>query len=57
LFRLIFNLLLDIRLIVKTKSIGKFDGIVGQVRGNAQIIGYHQFVVDACDPLPKGYLI
>ena len=43
--------------IVKTQSIGKFDGIVGQVRGNAQIIGYHQFVVDACDPLPKGYLI
>jgi proline racemase len=44
-------------LIVKTQSIGKFDGIVGQVRGNAQITGYHQFVVDAGDPLPKGYLI
>jgi proline racemase len=43
--------------IVKTLSIGKFDGIVGQVRGNAQIIGYHQFVVDAGDPLPKGFLI
>ena len=43
--------------IVKTTSIGKFDGIVGQVRGNAQITGYHQFVVDASDPFPKGFLI
>jgi proline racemase len=43
--------------IVKTVSIGNFDGIVGQVRGNAQITGYHQFVVDAHDPFPKGFLI
>jgi proline racemase len=43
--------------IVKTTAIGKFDGIVGQVRGNAQITGYHQFVVDANDPFPEGFLI
>jgi len=43
--------------IVKTRSIGKFDGIVGQFRGNAQITGYHQFVVDTNDPFPKGFLI
>ena len=43
--------------IVKTQSIGKFDGIVGQIRGNAQITGYHQFVLDANDPFQKGYLI
>ena len=43
--------------IVKTVSIGKFGGIVGQVRGNAQITGYHQFVVDANDPFQKGFLI
>jgi len=43
--------------IVKTLSIGKFGGIVGQVRGNAQITGYHQFVVDANDPFQKGFLI
>ena len=43
--------------IVKTTSIGKFDGIVGQFRGNAQITGYHQFVVDDNDPFPKGFLI
>ena len=43
--------------IVKTLPIGKFSGIVGQVRGNAQITGYHQFVVDAADPFQKGFLI
>jgi proline racemase len=43
--------------IVKTLPIGKFDGIVGQIRGNAQITGYHQFVVDANDPFPKGFLL
>jgi len=43
--------------IVKTLPIGKFNGIVGQVRGNAQITGYHQFVVDANDPFQKGFLI
>ena len=43
--------------IVKTVSIGKFSGIVGQVKGNAQITGYHQFVVDADDPFQKGFLI
>ena len=43
--------------IVKTVSIGTFEGIVGQVRGNAQITGYHQFVVDVNDPFQKGFLI
>ena len=43
--------------IVKTVAIGKFDGIVGQIRGNAQITGYHQFVVDDADPLPEGFLL
>ena len=43
--------------IVKKLAIGEFDGIVGQVRGNAQITGYHQFVMDANDPFPKGFLL
>lgn len=43
--------------IVKTLPIGEFDGIVGQIRGNAQIIGYHQFVVDERDPFPEGFLL
>jgi proline racemase len=43
--------------IVKTVPIGEYGGIVGQVRGNAQITGYHQFVVDANDPFPEGFLL
>jgi proline racemase len=43
--------------IVRTLSIGAFDGIVGQIRGNAQITGYHQFVVDARDPFAEGFLL
>jgi proline racemase len=43
--------------IVKTMAIGEFDGILAQVRGNAQITGYHQFVVDANDPFQKGFLL
>ena len=43
--------------IVKTLTIGKFKGIVGQIRGNAQITGYHQFVLDDRDPFPKGFLL
>jgi proline racemase len=43
--------------IIKTLPIGEFAGIVGQIRGSAQITGYHQFVVDAADPLPEGFLL
>jgi proline racemase len=43
--------------IVKTLPIGEFSGIVGQVQGSAQITGFHQFVVDADDPFPEGFLI
>lgn len=43
--------------IVKTLKIGEFDGIVGQIRGSAQITGYHQFVIDPRDPFDKGFLL
>jgi proline racemase len=43
--------------VVGTMAVGKFDGIVGQVRGSAQITGYHQFVVDKHDPFPEGFLL
>ena len=43
--------------IVKRQPVGKFDGIIGQFRGNAQITGYHQFVLDIEDPFPEGFLI
>lgn len=43
--------------ILKTTSIGEFSGIVGQVRGNAWVTGFHQFIVDSRDPFQKGFLI
>jgi proline racemase len=43
--------------IIETLPIGEFEGIVGQIRGSAQITGFHQFVVDAADPLPEGFLL
>ena len=43
--------------IVKTLKIGEFNGIVGQIRGSAQITGYHQFVIDPRDPFDKGFLL
>ena len=43
--------------IVKELSIGEFSGIVARISGNAQITGYHQFVVDADDPFPRGFLL
>ncbi len=43
--------------IVNTLAIGEFSGIVGQIRGNAQITGYHQFVIDANDPFQEGFLL
>jgi proline racemase len=43
--------------IVKAMPVGEFDGIVGRFRGNAQITGYHQFITDAGDPFPEGFLI
>ena len=43
--------------ILRTQPIGNFDGIVAQIRGNAQITGYHQFVLDTDDPFQRGFLI
>jgi proline racemase len=43
--------------IARTVTIGQFEGIVGQVRGNAQITGIHQFVVEDRDPFPQGFLL
>lgn len=43
--------------VVKTTKVGDFAGIIGQFRGNAQITGYQQFVVDAQDPFPQGFLL
>jgi len=43
--------------IVKTVPIGNFKGIVGRIRGNAQITGFHQFTLDGSDPFPQGFML
>lgn len=43
--------------IVRETTVGPLKGIVGRVRGHAQITGFHQFVVDANDPFPQGFLL
>ena len=43
--------------IVETVAIGEFEGIVGRIAGNAQITGYHQFVLDENDPFQEGFLL
>jgi len=43
--------------IVRTLPIGPFNGIVGQIRGAAQITGHQQFVLDARDPFQEGFLM
>ncbi|MEJ2640451.1 MAG: proline racemase family protein [Desulfosarcinaceae bacterium] len=43
--------------IIKTVKIGPFNGVVAQIRGNAQITGFHQFVQDPRDPFPEGFLL
>jgi proline racemase len=43
--------------IVNTVKIGSFDGIVAQIRGNAQVTGCHQFVLAPHDPFPEGFLL
>jgi proline racemase len=42
---------------LKTVAVGEFEGIVAQIRGNAQITGFHQFIVDGRDPFQEGFLL
>ncbi len=43
--------------IIRELTIGKFGGIIGQVRGSATITGLHQFVLDPNDPFQNGFLL
>jgi proline racemase len=43
--------------IIKDTIIGGLKGIVARVRGKANITGMHNFVLDAHDPFPKGFLL
>jgi len=31
--------------------------VIAEIRGSAHITGIHEFVLDARDPFPKGFLI
>jgi proline racemase len=46
----------DARVVRETK-IGDLDGVEVEIRGAAYITGIHEYVVDAGDPLPEGYLL
>lgn len=38
-------------------KIGELAGVIPEVSGNAQIMGFHQFVLEPEDPLPEGFRI
>ncbi|HYF93026.1 MAG TPA: proline racemase family protein [Symbiobacteriaceae bacterium] len=38
-------------------QVGSFKAIIPEVGGSASITGFHQFVVDASDPLGEGFLL
>ncbi len=44
------------RLISETR-VGDFKAVIAEIRGSAHITGIHEFVLDARDPFPKGFLI
>ncbi|MCF8106507.1 MAG: proline racemase family protein, partial [Desulfohalobiaceae bacterium] len=43
--------------ITEETRIGDVPGVVVEITGNAQITGYHQFVLDPNDPFPQGFLL
>ncbi|MBM7714849.1 proline racemase [Bacillus thermophilus] len=43
--------------ILSLTKVGPYEAIVPKVTGNAFITGFHQFVVDPHDNLPKGFLL
>lgn len=43
--------------IKETEPIGPYPAVVARIEGNAQITGYHEFVVDSRDPFPEGFLL
>ena len=44
------------RIVTETK-VGDLKGVVAEIRGSAHITGIHEFVLDARDPFPEGFLI
>jgi proline racemase len=43
--------------IVETVKVGKLDGIVPEVKGEAFLTGIHQFIIDPRDPMKHGFHI
>jgi len=46
----------DARIVGET-MIGDIDSVIVEIRGSAYITGIHEFIFDAQDPFPKGFLI
>jgi proline racemase len=44
------------RIVTETR-VGDLKAVIAEIRGNAHITGIHEFVLDACDPFPEGFLI
>jgi trans-L-3-hydroxyproline dehydratase len=43
--------------IVMGATVGEHQGVVTEIAGRASITGMHQFMVDADDPQPEGFLL
>jgi len=44
------------RLVAETR-VGDFKAVIAEIRGSAHITGIHEFILDARDPFPEGFLI
>lgn len=44
------------RILEETK-VGDHPAVVAEIRGDAQITGYHEFVLDPRDPFPEGFIL
>jgi proline racemase len=43
--------------LVAEETIGATPAVVAEIRGDAHITGFHEFVLDARDPFPQGFLL
>ncbi len=43
--------------VLKETKVQNYDAVVPKVAGTAQVTGFHQFVIDARDAMPEGFLL
>lgn len=43
--------------IVGREKVGEFDAVIPEIRSDAYLTGFHQFVVDPDDPFAEGFLV